>query len=376
MDLHFTQHESLYYHRHFILPEVGMEGQRRLKHAKVLYVGAGGLGSSALLYLAASGIGTLGIIDNDKIDISNLHRQILYSYNEIGHKKATASQTRLKSLNPFVNIIAYDEKLTDKNAIELIAQYDIIADGSDNFATRFVVNDASFHLKKPHVYTSISQFHGQCSVFTAENGPCFRCLFEEPPPENLIPNCADGGVLGVLPGIMGSIQAAEVIKLVLSIGNSLAGRLLLFNALEMQFRELGIEKNPECMLCKYHQPFDSLPHHNFEYCHSEKNHVDEISVEELYDSQLKNVELMLLDVRESFEYQICNLGGKLVPLRLLSNSIPELNKEQYIVVYCKNGYRSHQARDILKAHGFSRVYSLKGGIIEWINKINPTMMKY
>lgn len=376
MNENFTQQELLHYSRHFNLPGIGMEGQRCLKNARVLYVGAGGLGSSALLYLAAAGVGTLGIIDHDQVEISNLQRQVLYSYDEISHKKIKAAQIRLQKINPFIQIIPYDMRLSHINALEIIRQYDIVADGSDNFITRYIANDACFHLKKPYVYASISQFEGQCSVFTAKNGPCYRCLFAEPPPAHLIPNCAEGGVLGMLPGIMGSIQAVEVIKLLLNIGKPLIGRLLMFNALEMRFHELHITANPTCRLCQYHQAFDALPHHEFESCAADEKFPSEISVIDFYELRQKNKEFVLLDVREPYEYAICNLGGKLIPLRELPNRVTELDPKKYFIVHCKSGGRSQQAMRLLQAHGFLNTSHLAGGIMAWIEKIDPTLTKY
>lgn len=376
MKTHFNQVELLHYSRHFNLPEIGTEGQQHLKNARVLYVGAGGLGSSALHYLAATGVGTIGIVDDDRVDASNLQRQVLYSYDEIGCKKTSAAQKRLQRLNPSIQIILHDTRLSHTNAFEIINQYDVIADGSDNFATRYVVNDACFHLKKPHVYASISQFEGQCSIFTTKQGACYRCLFDAPPALGLIPNCAEGGVLGVLPGIMGSIQATEVIKLILGIGKPLINRLLMFDALEMKFRELSIMPNPECRLCKYHQPFDTLPHHDLESCILNKKDIPNISVTELYELQQRNSDFILLDVREPFEYEICNLGGKLIPLKRLSSRISELDKSKHVIVHCKHGVRSRQAVELLNAHGFTNVSHLTGGIIAWIEKMDPTLMKY
>lgn len=366
MKSEFTQIELAHYSRHFNLPEIGLAGQQRLKEARVLYVGAGGLGSSALLYLVAAGIGTLGIVDDDTVEISNLQRQVLYSYDDIGTKKVEAATKRLQKLNPSIEIKNYALRLSYQNALEIINPYDIVIDGSDNFSTRYLLNDACFHLQKPYIYASISQFEGQCSVFSGGVGPCYRCLFDTPPPPDLIPNCSEGGVLGVLPGIMGSIQATETIKFILNIGKSLIGRLLLFNALEMSFRELNITINPNCRLCQCHQPFDSFATENF----------SSLSVTEFNEFQKNNNNFFLLDVREPFEYKICNLGGTLIPLKELSSRLSELDKNKHIVVHCKHGGRSQQAADFLRKNGFNKVTNLTGGIIEWIEKIDPTLAKY
>ncbi|EKD70540.1 MAG: hypothetical protein ACD_46C00502G0002 [uncultured bacterium] len=373
----FTSQEMAHYARHFNLPEIGIEGQLRLKQARVLYIGAGGLGSAALPYLTAAGVGTIGMIDPDVVEASNLQRQTLYSYADIGKQKVLCALSRLQQLNPAITINIYAEKLTEKNALEIISQYDIIADGSDNFATRYLVNDACFHLNKPHVYAAISQFSGQCTVFTAQNGPCYRCLFDTPPPPDLMPNCAEGGVLGVLPALIGSIQATEVIKLITNIGKPLINRLLLINALDMSFREIAIFQNPHCRLCHDHEAFDTLPRYEEIACHhSVKNFPDELSVFELKNLLQTQSDILLLDVREPFEFQICHLNGTLIPLNTLSNNLSNLDANRHIVVYCKSGVRSMRAVKFLKANGFNQVSNLKGGIIEWINQIDPTMTRY
>lgn len=367
----FTQTERLHYSRHFNLPEIGINGQQRLKAARVLCIGAGGLGSSTLLYLAAAGIGTIGIIDDDCVEASNLQRQVLYSYDDIGEKKVIAAQKRLQRLNPSIAITTHPLRLTQENALELLAQFDVIADGSDNFATRYLVNDACFRLKKPLVYASISQFDGQCSIFNVNDGVCYRCVFDSPPPPHLIPNCAEGGVLGVLPGVLGSIQATEVLKIILGIGKPLINRLLMYNALTMTFQELDITKNPDCRLCNHQE---TLPIQDT--CNIDSSTKNEITVEELRELQTTNKEFILLDVREPFEYDICHLNGILIPLKSLPQHIFKLDKNKHIIVYCKHGIRSRYAADYLQQHDFNTVSNLTGGIIEWIDKIDPTMQKY
>ncbi|HLB42666.1 MAG TPA: molybdopterin-synthase adenylyltransferase MoeB [Gammaproteobacteria bacterium] len=373
MNIHFSPQELAYYSRQMNLQAIGQAGQHKLKQAHVLCIGAGGLGSAALIYLAAAGIGTIGIVDDDKVEISNLHRQILYSYQDIDCKKITIAQEKLQQINPAIQVITHHTFLTSTNVLSLIEPYDVMIDGSDNFLTRYLVNDACFHLKKPYVYASVSQFSGQCSVFIPGAGPCFRCLFELPPPAHLIPNCAEGGVFGVLPGIMGSIQATEAIKLILNIGQSLVGRLLILNALEMRFNELNITPNPSCQLCQYHQTFDSLSYHDLQIdgvCSSE------ITVNELQQLKQQNADFILLDVREPFEYEICNLQGKLIPLNELPHRLSELNRNQITIIYCKYGERSKRAVNLLMAHHFVDVRSLNGGMMAWIEQMEPTLQRY
>lgn len=370
MPIDFTEPELTHYKRHFLLPEVGTEGQQRLNSSRVLYIGAGGLGSSALLYLAAAGVGTIGIVDDDCIEASNLHRQVLYSYDDIGNLKIDAAKQRLQKLNPHIQIELHPTALKHENALELIKQYDVIADGSDNFATRYIVNDACFHLNKPNVYASISRFEGFCSIFTAKQGPCYRCLFDTQPPPGMIPTCAEAGVLGVLPGILGSIQAAEVIKYILGIGKPLINRLLIFNALNMQFRELAVQPNPDCRLCQHQQSFDTLPDHNNQRCAMNMN---QMSVTEL--KAIKN-QVELIDVREQHEYDICQIGGKLIPLGTLANRMHEIDKNKHVVVHCRSGGRSQQAVQFLLANGFSQVSNLAGGILKWIDEVDPSLTKY
>jgi len=366
------------YNRHFSLPNVGVEGQQRLRAAKVLCVGAGGLGSPLLLYLAAAGIGTLGIIDDDVIDTSNLQRQILYATADVGQKKTLCAKTKLQALNPHINIVTYDERLTVVNALEIISKYDIIADGSDNFATRYLVNDACFHLKKPNVYASIFQFEGQCSIFSAPNGPCYRCLYDTPPPAGLVPNCAEGGVFGILPGLLGTLQATEVLKLILGIGDPLIGRLLTVDALTMRFGEFTLQRNPDCRLCTHQQPFTL--NNNIGVCQMNTtpsaSSISAISVKELAELKKNNANFVLLDVREPYEYDICHINGKLIPLGELPQRLTELDKNSSIIIHCRSGGRSATACMLLQAAGFKDVRNLTGGILAWAKEIDPTMPTY
>ncbi|OGT67083.1 MAG: hypothetical protein A3J38_05325 [Gammaproteobacteria bacterium RIFCSPHIGHO2_12_FULL_45_9] len=370
MKVNFTAQEREHYRRHFNLPEVGEEGQKRLKQARVLYIGAGGLGSAALPYLVAAGVGVIGIVDDDHVEISNLQRQVLYSYQAVGQKKVEAAAARLQELNPAVQIVMHDMRLSRANALALISQYDVVADGSDNFATRYLVNDACFHLKKPYVYASISQFAGQCAVFAAEHSACLRCLFPAPPPATLLPNCAEGGVMGVLPGILGSIQAMEVMKLILGIGKPLVNRLLQLDALTMAFRELTVTPDPACILCCEQQAFTTLPYHDDNVCGNDSmnlSNTTEISVAVFEIWRQQGHDFILLDVREQSEYLAGNLGGVLIPLGELPMRLSELDKAKQIVVHCQHGFRSQQAMVLLHQHGFQQVCHLQGGFSAWMN---------
>src|ERR1700720_210741 len=362
--------EILRYSRHLIMPEVGMEGQQKLKAAKVLCIGAGGLGSPLALYLTAAGVGTLGIVDFDVVDYTNLQRQIIHT-----------AADKLKAINPFLNLRTFDTKLTSTNALELFREFDIVADGTDNFPTRYLVNDACVLTGKPNVYGSIFRFEGQASVFATEEGPCYRCLYPEPPPPGLVPSCAEGGVLGILPGLVGVMQATEVIKLILGVGDPLVGRLLLVDALGMKFRELKLRKNPDCPACGTHRTITQLIDYN-EFCgiRGEEKPVEagvpEIQVEELKRRLDAGEDLFVLDVREPHEYQICNIKGHLIPLGDLPNRVHELDSSREIVAHCRSGVRSAKAVTFLQQSGFKKVHNLAGGILAWADRVDPKMPKY
>ena len=376
--------EILRYSRHLIMPEVGMEGQLKLKAAKVLCIGAGGLGSPLALYLGAAGVGTLGIVDFDVVDYTNLQRQIIHTTADVGRKKLDSASEKLKAINPFLNIRKFETRLSSENALELFREFDIIADGTDNFPTRYLVNDACVLTGKPNVYGSIFRFEGQASVFATEEGPCYRCLYPEPPPPGLVPSCAEGGVLGILPGLVGVIQATEVIKLILGAGDSLAGRLLLIDALGMKFRELKLRKNPDCPACGTHRTITKLIDYN-EFCGirgeesaQEKTvaGVPEIQVEELKRRLDAGDDLFVLDVREPHEYQICNINGHLIPLGDLPKRVHELDSSREIVAHCRSGVRSGKAVVFLQQAGFKKVHNLAGGILAWADRVDPKMPKY
>ena len=377
-----TNEEILRYSRHLIMPEVGMEGQLKLKGAKVLLIGTGGLGAPLGLYLTAAGIGKIGLVDFDVVDFTNLQRQVTFSTSDVGKPKAEAAAARLSNLNPDVQIVTYDTKLTSENALELFKDYDVIVDGTDNFPTRYLVNDACILLGKPNVYGSIFRFEGQVTVFGMPDGPCYRCLYPEPPPPGLVPSCAEGGVLGVLPGIVGSLQALETIKLLLGRGESLVGRLLLFDALALKFRELKLRKNSNCPMCGPHRKIHQLIDYN-EFCGirgEEENEVD-LHVPEMTPRELKlrldrGDELFILDVREPHEYQICNLKGHLIPLGELPRRVHELDSSHEIVAHCRSGKRSAEAVDFLRKAGFRKIYNLRGGILSWSTEVDPTVPRY
>jgi sulfur-carrier protein adenylyltransferase/sulfurtransferase len=374
--------EILRYSRHLIMPEVGMEGQQKLKAAKVLCIGAGGLGSPLALYLAAAGVGTLGIVDFDVVDFTNLQRQIIHSTADVGRKKLDSAAEKLKGINPFLNLRTFETKLTSENALELFREFDIIADGTDNFPTRYLVNDACVLTGKPNVYGSIFRFEGQASVFATDEGPCYRCLYPEPPPPGLVPSCAEGGVLGILPGLVGVIQATETIKLILGAGDPLIGRLLLVDALGMKFRELKLRKNPDCPACGKHRTITKLIDYN-EFCGirgqespAATSSVPETTVEELKRRFDAGEKVFVLDVREPHEYQICNISGHLIPLGDLPQRMSELDSSREIVVHCKSGVRSAKAVAQLQQAGFRKATNLKGGILAWADRIDPKVPKY
>jgi adenylyltransferase/sulfurtransferase len=375
--------EMARYSRHLILPEVGMEGQQKLKAAKVLCIGTGGLGSPLAFYLAAAGIGTLGLVDFDVVDSSNLQRQIIHSTKDVGRSKIVSATEKLVALNPFLNVVQHETMLTSQNAIEIISQYDIVADGTDNFPTRYLVNDACVLTGKPNAYGSIFRFEGQASVFATEHGPCYRCLYPEPPPPGLVPSCAEGGVLGILPGLVGVIQATEVIKLILGKGEPLIGRLLLVNSLDMKFRELKLRKNPDCPVCGKNPTVTKLIDYQ-QFCGivpeakvaAEKNGIPQMSVTELKQKLDAGEDVFILDVREPYEYQIAQIGGHLIPLGELPNRLGELDTAKNIVVQCKSGGRSQRAAEFLAQNGFSKLHNLAGGILAWSNQIDPDVPRY
>src|SRR5712664_3067621 len=374
--------ELLRYSRHLILPDVGVPGQEKLKAARVLLIGAGGLGSPAALYLAAAGVGTLGLVDFDNVDVTNLQRQILHGTKDVGRPKLVSARERIADVNPHVRLETYETALTSKNALDILSGYDIVVDGTDNFATRYLVNDACVLLGKPNVYGSIFRFEGQASVFALSDGPCYRCLFPEPPPPGLVPSCAEGGVLGVLPGLVGTIQATEAIKLIVGIGEPLAGRLLLFDALAMKFRELKLRKNPNCPMCGEHRTINKLIDY-YEFCgvRGEEAPGPTVQVPEITPRELKarldrGDDLFILDVREPHEYQICNLKGHLLPLGELTRRVHELDSSREIVAHCRSGKRSAEAVDFLRKAGFRKILNLKGGILAWSDEVDPSVPKY
>jgi adenylyltransferase/sulfurtransferase len=386
-DSTLSNDEILRYSRHLIMPEVGMEGQQKLKAAKVLCIGAGGLGSPLALYLGAAGVGTLGIVDFDVVDYTNLQRQIIHTTADVGRKKLDSAADKLKAINPFLNLRTFDTKLSSANALELFREFDIVADGTDNFPTRYLVNDACVLTGKPNVYGSIFRFEGQASVFATEDGPCYRCLYPEPPPPGLVPSCAEGGVLGILPGLVGVIQATETIKLILGQGDSLVGRLLLVDALGMKFRELKLRKNPDCPACGTHRTITKLIDYD-QFCgirgveaapaaqETSGEKMAEISVEELKKKIDNKEDVFILDVREPHEYQICNLNGHLIPLGDLPKRVGELDSSREIVAHCKMGGRSAKAVAFLQQAGFKKVSNLTGGITAWAERVDPKMPKY
>ena len=376
----FNSAELSRYDRHLTLPEVGLEGQKRLKSAKVLLVGTGGLGSPLGLYLAAAGVGTLGLVDFDVVDESNLQRQILHGTKDVGRPKIESAHARLTDINPHIDLHTYDTALSSENALRVLADYDIVVDGTDNFATRYLVNDACVLLGKPNVYGSGFRFEGQVSVFhPAGGGACYRCIYPSPPPAGTVPSCAEGGVLGVLPGVIGTLQATEVIKLILGIETTLVNRLLLFDALKMKFRELKVKPDEECPLCGPRATIKELIDYQ-EFCGLKAlTPDDEIEPAEFYRAWQSGERPFLLDVRNPHEWEIANLadlGAVLIPLSELSQRLDELDRDARIVVYCKSGGRSARARDLLQEFGFSTVSSLSGGVLRWADEVDSTLRKY
>lgn len=377
--------EVLRYSRHLIMPEVGMEGQLKLKQAQVLLVGTGGLGAPLGLYLAAAGIGRIGLVDFDVVDFTNLQRQVIHGTKDVGRKKLDSAADRMKDINPFVQIDKYEVALSSENALDILKDYDMVIDGTDNFPTRYLVNDACVLLGKPNVYGSIFRFEGQATVFAYEGGPCYRCLYPEPPPPGLVPSCAEGGVLGILPGTIGLIQATEAVKLILGIGEPLVGRLLLYDALAMRFRELRLRRNPECPVCGDHPTVTKLIDYQ-QFCgipqQQEQAPVSNVAPGEIEPTDVKakidrGENFTLIDVREPHEYQICRIPqAKLIPLGEIPKRVNELNSVDEIVVHCKSGMRSAKAADFLRQAGFKKVLNMKGGILAWSDKVDPTVPKY
>jgi sulfur-carrier protein adenylyltransferase/sulfurtransferase len=388
MDAHddLDRDEILRYSRHLIMPEVGLEGQRRLKAARVLIVGAGGLGSPASMYLAAAGVGTLGLVDFDVVDPTNLQRQLLHGDADVGRPKLESARDRLTAVNPHVEIVLHPLRLTSENAMEVIRDYDLVVDGTDNFPTRYLVNDACALLGKPNVYGSIFRFEGQVSVFDAARGPCYRCLFREPPPPGLVPSCAEGGVLGVLPGIIGSMQALEAIKLIIGKGDSLVGRLLLFDALKLTWRELRLRKNPECPVCGENPTVTELIDYldfcgvsDWEEGAGAGDEVPEITPGELVGRLDRGDRVRIVDVREPHEWDITNLesrGAQLIPLGELLERLGELDTAEDVVVHCRTGARSARAVTQLQDAGFRKVWNLRGGILAWGDEVDPEIQRY
>ncbi len=378
-----SKEEVLRYSRHLIMPEVGMEGQLKLKQAKVLLVGTGGLGAPLGLYLAAAGIGKIGLVDFDVVDFTNLQRQVIHGTKDVGRKKLDSAADRMQDINPYVEIVKHEVALASDNALDIIKDYDMVVDGTDNFPTRYLVNDACVLLGKPNVYGSIFRFEGQATVFAYEGGPCYRCLYPEPPPPGLVPSCAEGGVLGILPGVIGLIQATEAVKLILGQGEPLVGRLLLYDALAMRFRELKLRRNPECPVCgdhrtitqliDYHQ-FCGVPAQPAAEAAPQDGDIDPREVKARLD---RGDRFVLIDVREPHEHQICHIpAARLIPLGELPRRVHELNSADEFVLHCKSGMRSAKAADFLRQAGFRKVRNMKGGILAWSDQVDPSVPKY
>ena len=381
-EVDLSNEEIARYSRHLIMPEVALDGQKQLKRARVLTIGAGGLGSPLAMYLAAAGIGTIGIVDFDVVDESNLQRQIIHGTSDLGRPKMESARESIEDINPNVKVETFGEPLSSENALEIFEDYDVIVDGTDNFPTRYLVNDASVLTGKPNVYGSIFRFEGQASVFYAEEGPCYRCLYPEPPPPGLVPSCAEGGVLGILPGAIGTIQATETVKLILGIGEPLIGRLLLYDALGMRFREMKLRKDPGCPVCGENPTVTELIDYQ-EFCgipqaNAQADEVPEITVKGLKEKLDNGGGVSVLDVREPHEYEVANIGARLIPLDELPERLIELEKDEdeILAVHCKTGSRSARAVKLLKEAGFQNVYNLKGGITAWSEEIDPSVPKY
>jgi adenylyltransferase/sulfurtransferase len=378
-----TKDDYKRYSRHLILPEVGVEGQQKLKAAKILCIGAGGLGSPVALYLAAAGVGTIGIVDFDVVDFSNLQRQILHGTPDVGRPKLDSARDKLLAINPNINVVSHNAALSSENALEIFAPYDIVVDGTDNFPTRYLVNDACVLLGKPNAYGSIFRFEGQASVFATKEGPCYRCLYPEPPPPGLVPSCAEGGVLGVLPGVIGCIQATETIKLIIGAGEPLIGRFLIFDALRMKFRELKLRKDPDCPVCGTHPTVTKLIDYE-QFCGVPSateapmsGSTTEITAVDLKKRLDRGDKLTIVDVREPHEYQINRINGSLlIPLGDIPKRYVELDPNDELVMQCKVGGRSAKAADFLRSKGYNKVLNLTGGILDWIDKVDPSQPKY
>jgi sulfur-carrier protein adenylyltransferase/sulfurtransferase len=376
-----TPDELVRFSRHLTLNEFGVEGQKRLKAGRVLCVGAGGLGSPAALYLAAAGVGTIGLVDFDEVDVTNLQRQVLYTTHDVGRSKLEVASERLRALNPFLEIEPHPVRLAASNALELISAYDVILDGTDNFTARYLVNDACVLAGRPNAYGSIFRFEGQASVFAARNGPCYRCLHPEPPPPGVVPNCAEAGVLGVLPGVIGTIQATEAIKLLAGIGEPLIGRFIIYDALRMRFRELTLRKDPQCPACGDHPTITTLNEYQG-YCEMGAGSPGpgsamDITVKELKERMDRGAAPRVIDVREPHEHAICSIpGAELIPAAQFVQRLGEFDKDAEIVVHCKSGGRSGRAVEMMKARGFKNPRNLAGGVLAWIDQIDPTQRKY
>jgi len=375
-----SRDEILRYSRHLIIPEVGVEGQKRLKAARVLMVGAGGLGSPIGLYLAAAGVGTLGIVEADVVDVTNLQRQVLHGTKDVGRKKVESARDRIGDVNPHVQVIAHEAWLSSENALEIIRDYDLVVDGTDNFATRYLVNDACVLLGKPNVYGSIFRFEGQSTVFCTADGPCYRCLYPEPPPPGLVPSCAEGGVLGILPGLVGLIQATETVKLIAGIGEPLVGRLLLVDAAAMQFRTVKLRKNARCPACGTREIRALIDYQQFcglRGVEEPTNGVPVITVAELDARRRRGDDFDLVDVREPHEWDIARIeGARLAPLSSFADALRTFDSARDVVVYCKSGARSAKAVRQLQEAGFRRVWNVEGGILRWAEEIDPTVPRY
>ena len=376
-----SREEQVRYSRHILLPQVGQDGQRRLKSSRVLLVGAGGLGSPVAMYLAAAGVGTIGLVECDEVDLSNLQRQILHGSAAIGRSKLDSARERLRDINPHIDIESYPTRLTSANALEIARGYDVIVDGTDNFATRYLINDTSVLLGIPNVYGAVHRFEGQASVFGTETGPCYRCLFREPPPPELVPSCAEAGVFGVVPGLIGTIQATEAIKLLLGLGDTLVGRLLTIDALTMSFRTIEIPRDPECPACGTREITELIDYD--EFCNGAgagngtRGEVQEIKPAQLAERLATGDDLEIIDVREPFEWELGHIpGARLVPLGRIADEIPRLDKRRETILYCKVGLRSRFAAEQLADAGLSEVRNLTGGILRWIDEVDPTMTRY